>query len=281
MTSSSRSRFKDLGKRLVTGFLGAFFLIFMMVYHQYTFFFVILGIGVLTQIEFYDLVRKSGREPSSSYGLVMGILLFLIVALVELDLATYDLIYLYIPLVSIIYILELYKIHGHPFTNIAYSIMGVVYVMLPLSMLTMIAFIEGDYNYVVVVGLFFLIWSNDVGAYFAGILFGKSKLFERISPKKTWEGAVGGAAFSQFFAFLLFKFFGYQQPLHWHFIALIVVAAGNYGDLVESLFKRSVAIKDSSSKLPGHGGFLDRFDSLIMAIPFVLAYLKLVSYFNL
>ncbi len=231
------------------------------------------------QVEFYNLVRKSGREPSSTYGVMLGVLMMSIVAMSEMALVNYHLIWVFMPLLSMVYVLEIYKRHAHPFTNIAYTIMGVVYVALPLSMLINLSFESGTYTYQRVVGLFFLVWSNDVGAYFAGILLGKTKLFESISPKKTWEGTIGGIIFCQFFAFLLFQIIGYQDAIHWHAMALIVGIAGTYGDLVESLFKRSVSTKDSGSKLPGHGGFLDRFDSLVFTVPFILVYFKLADYF--
>ena len=118
-------------------------------------------------------------------------------------------------------------------------------------------------------------WANDVGAYFTGILFGRTKLFERISPKKSWEGSIGGATTSIITSLVISQYFPGLNSIEWIGVSVIVVIAGTYGDLVESHFKRSIQIKDSGSIIPGHGGFLDRFDSLLIAVPFVVVFLKL------
>ena len=124
-------------------------------------------------------------------------------------------------------------------------------------------------------GLLLIIWASDTGAYFAGSAFGRTKLFERISPKKTWEGLIGGALVAGGFAIGLSRYYSDLNTIEWLSGAAIVVVAGNYGDLVESLFKRSMSIKDSGNSIPGHGGFLDRFDSLILSVPFIVVFLKL------
>jgi phosphatidate cytidylyltransferase len=124
-------------------------------------------------------------------------------------------------------------------------------------------------------GMLLLLWASDTGAYFAGVRFGRTKLFERVSPKKSWEGSIGGALASGLTAAILCYFFTDVNPVHWVLLAIIMVVAGTYGDLVESLFKRSIAIKDSGSAIPGHGGFLDRFDGLLISAPFVAALFKL------
>jgi phosphatidate cytidylyltransferase len=123
-----------------------------------------------------------------------------------------------------------------------------------------------------------MIWANDTGAYLSGRFFGKKKLFERISPKKTWEGAIGGGLLALATSLLISKFNDTLASEHWFAIAFIVVVAGNFGDLIESLYKRSKNIKDSGTILPGHGGILDRFDSLIYSVPFVYSYLILIDY---
>jgi phosphatidate cytidylyltransferase len=128
-----------------------------------------------------------------------------------------------------------------------------------------------------VMGCLFLLWASDSGAYFAGTKFGKTKLFERVSPKKSWEGSMGGFAASMLVGVVLGRYFTSLPLWQWLVIGLIIVVAGTYGDLVESLFKRSIKIKDSGSIIPGHGGFLDRFDGLLLSVPFIVAFLKLVN----
>src|SRR5262249_33725331 len=127
----------------------------------------------------------------------------------------------------------------------------------------------------IIFGCLFILWASDTGAYFAGTLFGRRKLFERISPKKSWEGAVGGALLAIVFAILMNAFFHSLQLWQWLSIAVIIIVGGTFGDLIESLLKRSIVIKDSGTSLPGHGGFLDRFDGLLISAPFIVAFLEI------
>jgi phosphatidate cytidylyltransferase len=153
--------------------------------------------------------------------------------------------------------------------------LGIIYIALPFSLLVPIAFLNGTYQGKLILGLFILMWTIDTGAYIFGKLFGKHKLFERVSPKKTWEGFIGGALVSIGGAFVMCHFIGILAIQHWITIALLMIIFGTLGDLIESMFKRSVGMKDSGKILPGHGGILDRFDSLILAIPIIFAYLQL------
>jgi phosphatidate cytidylyltransferase len=164
-----------------------------------------------------------------------------------------------------------------PFTNIAFTFLGVIYVAVPFSLLHVFILRNGVYSYQILLGCLFLLWASDTGAYFAGVRYGKTKLFERVSPKKSWEGSMGGALAALMMAFVLAFVFQDLPPWQWHVIAVIIVVAGTYGDLVESLFKRSIAIKDSGSSLPGHGGFLDRFDGLLLSAPFIATFLNIFS----
>ena len=152
--------------------------------------------------------------------------------------------------------------------------MGIVYVALPFSFLNIISFSHGSYGHEVLLGLLLILWSNDTGAYFIGSRFGRHKLFERVSPKKTWEGSIGGGLLALGMTWLISTFSSDFTQNEWFVIGIIIIIAGTYGDLIESLFKRSIEIKDSGTKLPGHGGFLDRFDGLLLASPFIVFYLK-------
>lgn len=175
-----------------------------------------------------------------------------------------------------IFLIKLYRpLDKKPFTSIAFTILGIVYVALPFSLMSMIVFRYGDYNPLIAIGILLILWASDTGAYFAGTRFGKRKLFERISPKKSWEGSIGGTIL----AILMSIVVGYNFELlplwQWIGVATLIVVGGTYGDLVESLFKRSILIKDSGNFIPGHGGFLDRFDGLLIAVPFIVAFLKI------
>jgi phosphatidate cytidylyltransferase len=137
--------------------------------------------------------------------------------------------------------------------------------------------LSGPFHYGVVLGFLVILWLNDTGAYFVGSLIGKHKLFERISPGKTWEGSAGGAVFALLTAWGLSFIFKQLDALQWIFLAILIVISGTLGDLVESMLKRSLGIKDSGTILPGHGGLLDRFDAVFLSAPFVFVYLAFIS----
>lgn len=274
MTSSS-SKFSDLVKRLITGVLGAFVMLFAIAYDEWGFFGVFLFTAVMTQLEFYKLLKANGIVPLRSYGTIMGVSLYTLIFLIQRQSIAIDWFYLIIPLTSCIYFIKLYKKdEKRPFTNIAFTFLGIFYVALPFSLLSVAGFALGEYSYQIIIGLFLILWASDTGAYFAGIQFGKRKLFERVSPKKSWEGSVGGAVLSLAFALGISYWFKDLELWQWVTISIITIITGTYGDLVESLFKRSMHIKDSGKKLPGHGGFLDRFDGLLLAVPFIVVFLK-------
>ncbi len=153
-----------------------------------------------------------------------------------------------------------------------------LYVVVPFSLIIAIPVFSnlGVYNTKIILGIFILTWTSDTFAYLVGRKFGKHKLFERISPKKTIEGSIGGLLFTLIAALILSNYFMPSLPAkHWFTIALIVSVFGSLGDLIESMFKRQANIKDSSNLIPGHGGFLDRLDSIIFAAPFIFIYLIL------
>jgi len=150
--------------------------------------------------------------------------------------------------------------------NIGTQLLGLVYVVFPFMLiieLRMNAIDAGN----LLIGMFVLIWSNDTFAYLSGRFFGKTKLFERISPKKTWEGLIGGMFLTLIIAFLIGTLDEQRGVTFWLVAAFIIVPGAIFGDLIESMFKRSLNIKDSGNLLPGHGGILDRFDAAIFSIP--------------
>ena len=193
-------------------------------------------------------------------------------------------------LVTILYliIVELFTQTPNPINNWAYTMLSQMYIALPFSTLNILAFQshqdgEVTYNYLLPLSLFIFLWVNDTGAYCCGSLFGKHKLFARVSPGKTWEGSIGGAVFVIIAAAIIGWLVGdmeggYSIPV-WIGLGLVVVVFGTLGDLVESLFKRTLGIKDSGNILPGHGGMLDRFDSSLMAIPAAVIYFYTLSLF--
>ena len=189
-------------------------------------------------------------------------------------------------LITIVYLLiaELYAKQEDPIHDWAYTMMSQMYVVLPFSLLNMLAFRAAPegimYIYTLPLSVFVFLWVNDTGAYCCGSLFGKHKLFPRISPGKSWEGSVGGGVFVLAAAALVWYLTDSydmnptgMDMWEWMGLGLVVVVFGTWGDLVESLFKRTLGIKDSGNILPGHGGMLDRFDSSLLAIPAAVVYL--------
>ena len=193
-------------------------------------------------------------------------------------------------LITIVYLLvaELYAKQEDPIHDWAYTMMSQMYVVLPFSLLNMLAFRAAPegimYIYTLPLSVFVFLWVNDTGAYCCGSLFGKHKLFPRISPGKSWEGSIGGGIFVLAAAALVWYLTDSydMNPTgmgmwEWMGLGLVVVVFGTWGDLVESLFKRTLGIKDSGNILPGHGGMLDRFDSSLLAIPAAVVYLFTIT----
>ena len=193
---------------------------------------------------------------------------------------------IFIPyLIITIYLMvsELYLKKKHPLNSLAYAMLSQIYVGLPFALLNVLAFHSNgwdsvsEYQFILPLSIFAFNWINDTGAYCTGMLLGKHPLFKRISPKKSWEGSIGGAVFSIAGAFALAYFFPIMSTAAWVGMGLTVVVFGTWGDLTESLMKRHLGIKDSGNILPGHGGMLDRFDSTLMAVPAAVVYLYITS----
>ena len=191
-------------------------------------------------------------------------------------------------LITIIYLLvaELYLKQVDPIQNWAYTMLSQMYIALPFSMLNVLAFTATNngvvtFNTLLPLSIFVFLWINDSGAYCVGSLIGRHKLFPRISPAKSWEGSVGGAVFVLAAAWAISYYLDDRMLTmpEWLGLGLVVVVFGTWGDLIESLFKRTLGIKDSGNILPGHGGMLDRFDSSLLAIPAAVVYLYTLSLF--
>lgn len=272
------SKYNNLTQRIVTGVLGAAVIITGICFSEWTYFAVFFIICLMALMEFYKLVGLDGLLPQKSFGTFVGVLIFTLSFFIEYGKVSYVYYYLIFPIASCVYMIKLYKrFERKPFTNIAFTFLGIFYVAVPFSLLNIAVFEDGKYNFEIILGCLLILWASDTGAYFAGTFFGKRKLFERISPKKTWEGFFGGAVLALLFGYGFSTFFHTYDVYHWMIIAVIIIVGGTFGDLVESLLKRSIEIKDSGNALPGHGGFLDRFDGLLISAPFILAYLKLVN----
>ena len=261
----------NLITRTITGLLYGLTLIASLVinyYIFYIFFFLVLVLGLK---EFYELTEKKDIIPQKFLGFVMSIGLYVSSYIIYInEKMNYLTLNLVLALTFLIFVVELFRNKEISFVNIGITILGVIYVALPLSLLTFLAFdTNNQYNYHLTLSLFILVWLSDVGGYLAGINFGKHKLLERISPKKTWEGIAGGLVLCILGSYILSQFFPIMNIYMWLVLGLVVYVSSVIGDLIESMLKRSANIKDSGNILPGHGGILDRFDSVLFVIPIV------------
>lgn len=217
----------------------------------------------------YEVNKKEGSDTPPFVGILAGVLLFLACFAYSSGWNGKVLSGIYGLCVLCVVFAELFRKSSQPIRNIAYFVWGQVYIALPMGILCFVLFYY-DWQPVLLLALLVTIWMNDSWAYLFGVSFGRHKMFERVSPKKSWEGFVGGAVMSLLTGVLLW----YVTPLvsdltyplwWWLFFAEVVVLAGTLGDLLESLLKRSLDIKDFGYIIPGHGGVLDRFDSLLTA----------------
>jgi phosphatidate cytidylyltransferase len=274
--TTALNKYSNLTQRIITALLGVAVIIFGVVFSEWTYFAVFFIICFFSLREFYALSGLDGMVPLKTFGTICGLVIYCLSFLIEQGTISYRYYFLFFPMISLVYIIKLYKkLERKPFTNIAFTFLGIFYVAMPFALLNIAAFENGSYNFEIIFGCLFILWATDTGAYFAGTLFGKRKLFERISPKKSWEGALGGAVLALIFAYIMAINFHTLAFWQWMSIAVLIIVGGVYGDLVESLLKRSIEIKDSGDALPGHGGFLDRFDGLLISAPFIVAFLEI------
>ena len=272
-------------QRAITGLLFVAVLIGCMVGGPVPFTLLFTVITALTIQEFGALVNRTGNvQMNLPISILAGVFLFLCFGYLGVAPGNNGVFIPYLGLLLYLFISELYKKRKDPIQNWAYAMMSQLYIALAFSLLNVLAYHSAgtdgstEYNPVLPLSIFIFTWVNDTGAYCTGMLFGRHRLFERISPKKSWEGSIGGAAFSLIAATVLAHFFPFLPLLHWMGLALTVVVFGTWGDLTESLLKRTLGIKDSGNILPGHGGMLDRFDSTLMAVPAAVIYLYALSW---
>jgi phosphatidate cytidylyltransferase len=179
----------------------------------------------------------------------------------------------FFPLLFLPFVFELSQGNTQAFQAVGFIFLTTIYIGVPFALLNALAFIGSGFSFHIPLGLMLMTWTSDTSAYLVGSKLGKTPLFPKISPKKTWEGSLGAAFFTLIVAWGLWRLFPELGFQHWLVLGIIVIVFGSIGDLVESSFKRGINIKDSSALLPGHGGFLDRFDGFMFQLPFSAAYL--------
>jgi len=275
---------KDLITRTLTGIFIVVIFLGGIILHPVTFFLVQLIVMAGSLFEYYRMVENGELRPYKTTGIITGIIMYVVSSAGASGAASAEWFLVLILPVTGIMISELYGNSSRPFDSIAHTLTGLVYIALPWSLIPFMSFntdsigtmlnhsIEG-FSPGALIGMVALLWANDTGAYLVGVTIGRHRLFERISPKKSWEGFFGGLAASVGVAFLVDGWLAITSLQGWIIVAILVSVGGTFGDLVESMLKRSMGIKDSGSIMPGHGGFLDRFDSILFAWPLMFLFI--------
>lgn len=268
---------KDLTRRSVTGIIYILLMLGGAAFHPVIFAIIFGSFLYFTQLEFYKLVEKAGSKPRKNFGLALGVLFFLICFGMVNSLLPVKSYLIFVPALTFLLLFEAFSERSGILQNSAITFTGFVYVAIPFSLLHFIVH-PGYPNYPVfnsniLIGVFLIVWIYDSMAYLAGSNFGKHKISKRISPNKSWEGCIGGTFGAVLVAVLNSYLFPQPSLLDWLVISVLVIVFGTLGDLFESIIKRRLKVKDSGTLLPGHGGLLDRFDSLLFVIPVVYVWL--------
>ena len=280
-------KMKNLMVRTLSGLVLVAVFVGAVLGSQWSFGALLLLILVGGQTEFYKLARETGLSPQRWMGLAVGVLLFALNFIVFRQFSRsvtdeaggavlYLLLYIGL-LLPTLFVCELFRRSATPLANLGATLLGVLYVAVPLSLLLYVPVLAGDgvWRPETVLCYIFIIWANDVFAYLVGMTFGRHRLCERLSPKKSWEGFFGGLA-GAVATGLAAAYALDANYWVWGGLALVASLSGVAGDLVESMFKREAGVKDSGQVIPGHGGVLDRFDALLLSAPFVFVYMLFV-----
>ena len=274
---------KKLLVRVATGAVFGVVLLACILYNNISFGALFALVTCLAVNEFCNLIHEYKKTTfSTPVAVVGGLYLFLAFFMMDKVAEPFMLFVPYLILIAFALVRELYKKADSPLDNMAYFALSQLYAALPFALLNILStFGPGAYNYIMPLSIFIFLWCSDSGAYFVGSAIGRHRLFVRISPKKSWEGSIGGGVLALVAAYVLSLFYPTLGAIEWMGMAAVVVVTGTWGDLIESCMKREMGIKDSGNILPGHGGILDRFDSAILAIPSVVVYLYILGAYNI
>ena len=274
---------KKLLVRVATGAVFGVVLLACILYNNISFGALFALVTCLAVNEFCNLIHEYKKTTfSTPVAVVGGLYLFLAFFMMDKVAEPFMLFVPYLILFAFALVRELYKKADSPLDNMAYFALSQLYAAFPFALLNILTtFGPGAYNYIMPLSIFIFLWCSDSGAYFVGSAIGRHRLFERISPKKSWEGSIGGGVLALVAAYVLSLFYPTLGTIEWMGMAAVVVVTGTWGDLIESCMKREMGIKDSGNILPGHGGILDRFDSAILAIPSVVVYLYILGAYNI
>jgi len=264
--------------RALSGIVFVAIVIGCIMWNHLSFVLLLIFVNAVGQYELYRNVEKQGK--ANLHGMDIAVMAVTSIAVLMYSNTLFssqnEAYFLLIPaMIFAIFLRPVFTEMENGLNTLAYLGLGIVYVTLPMLMLQHWALVDGEYAYTYLIGGLVLIWANDVFAYLTGKFLGRHKMIERVSPKKTWEGTIGGFVFAIAAAFI-YAYLTDQPILQWAGFGLLCGLCATLGDLVESVIKRSLGVKDMGNIMPGHGGILDRFDALIFAAPFGAVYVQLV-----
>ena len=268
----------NLKRRILTGMFGGSLLLFSAL-HEVSYLAVFVIIIFLSSREYYKILSNNNFRPNYNLGVFLSVIIFITTYFYASNESLIGVHFVLIPILPLVCLSALYSSDNNKtLTNVSVTFFGILYISLPISLLNFIVFNDYEYNSIYLMATLLFLWTSESAAYFGGSLFGKKKLFESVSPMKTWEGVLFGFTSNIILAYLISEYLWPDQTLFfWIFFSIVVLISGVFGDLFESLLKRNFNLKDSSNKLPGHGGFLDRFDSFFFVIPYVYFYIKIID----
>lgn len=261
-------------QRALTGLLFVIVIAGGIYYHPFSYFAIFFLVIIAGVYELNKFLAKADIKIDFITALGIAIFAYVSSFLVQSGISKPSIYFILIPLVSILFVRELFKEINTPFTNIGTGLLCALYIGAPFALMHNLAFYQGSYNYQLPLSVFILVWINDTGAYITGVSIGRHKFFKRISPKKTWEGTIGGFVITLITAYVISLFWNDLHWTQWIIFGGIISIMAVLGDLIESMFKRCINIKDSGSFFPGHGGLLDRFDAVIFALPMAVFYIE-------
>ena len=269
----------NLKRRVLTGMLGGSLLL-LSALHELSYLAVFVLIIFLSSREYFKILINNGFRPNYNLGVFLSVIIFVTTYFYASKESLIGVHFVLIPILPLVCLSALYSSNNNEtLSNVSVTFFGILYISLPISLLNFIVFNEYSYNSIYLMATLLFLWTSESAAYFGGSLFGRKKLFESVSPMKTWEGVISGILANLILAYLIYQFVwtSFQTFTFWVLFSVVVLVSGIFGDLFESLLKRNFNLKDSGNKLPGHGGFLDRFDSFFFVIPYVYFYLKIID----
>ena len=269
----------NLKRRVLTGMLGGSLLL-LSALHELSYLAVFVLIIFLSSKEYFKILINNGFRPNYNLGVFLSVIIFVTTYFYASKESLIGVHFVLVPILPLVCLSALYSSNNNEtLSNVSVTFFGILYISLPISLLNFIVFNEYSYNSIYLMATLLFLWNSESAAYFGGSLFGRKKLFESVSPMKTWEGVISGLLANVILAYLIHHFIwtSFQTFTFWVLFSMVVLVSGIFGDLFESLLKRNFNLKDSGNKLPGHGGFLDRFDSFFFVIPYVYFYLKIIN----